>query len=499
MKISTSNNKVDFSPTVVDGMTALAGVITTQNYSTGIFKDNHRSNANFLEAETVALDFDDGLTIEEAEIAFADYKHIIGTTKSHRKSKGGQVCDRFRVILFLSEPITDARTYTATMINLMEEFPQADPQCKDAARFFFPCVEIYKSKEDGKLVDPVEPPDMPEPTTRALMHNGGKGKLARRTMNFIVFGAPYGRWNGELYFAAKDCQEQGYSIEETIEQLDPATRLELGNDGSFDDRDMATIESAFKDEPVHDPREPEDVPQSAFNFKTLKQLYSEEHTVHWLIEGLLEVGGISIMAGPPKLGKSTIVRQMCQSILTGQEFLDRKCNKGGVLYMALEEKESMLYEQFKKQGLPEDSKLRYHIGPPLSLNAQEEFAEIVLSERPALVVLDTLVMFANIQDSNNYQEVYGAITKYRNLARKSGSHIICVHHQNKSQDGGNTAVMGSTAFTGAVDAVLLFSGIKHRRFFTTSGRGLDNFTNDELYFDKKTQMYSTGGESDGEF
>jgi replicative DNA helicase len=71
-------------------------------YSPSLFKDNYRKSSNYLGGnEVVFLDIDDGMTLKEAEVMFANLKAILVTTKSHQKDKNGLTCDGFSVVLRL--------------------------------------------------------------------------------------------------------------------------------------------------------------------------------------------------------------------------------------------------------------------------------------------------------------------------------------------------------------------------------------------------------------
>lgn len=98
-----------------------------------------------------------------------------------------------------------------------------------------------------ELVRPPSPSvtsSTPKPPTQGLET---RGRLSRKTQEFLANGAPAGQWNTALFLAAKDHQEQGYSIEETIERLNAVT-------GVLDEADGKTIRSAFAREPKYEPR-----------------------------------------------------------------------------------------------------------------------------------------------------------------------------------------------------------------------------------------------------
>jgi putative DNA primase/helicase len=149
MKVSTVFANAKTTTVDVSSLDELAKLATLKHYSLGTFKNGHRNNENFIQAEAIGLDFDEGMTIDEAKVAFSSYKHAILPSKSHRKDKNGLVADRFRVFLFLSKPITDIETYYATWHSIADKFPAADRSCKDPARQYYKSPSI----EERRRVD----------------------------------------------------------------------------------------------------------------------------------------------------------------------------------------------------------------------------------------------------------------------------------------------------------------------------------------------------------
>lgn len=210
-------------------------------WAPGIFLDDHRVKKKFESAMIVALDFDDGLSLAEAAQRFESYKHIIGTTRSHQKEKNGIITDRFRVILFLEESIEDYKVYESTVRALLDANPEADPQAKDAARMFYPCVELVQYSEEGQLIPTVTP--APEKPRETMKISGVEGELTRETKDFLLFGAEPGTWNHRLYKAAVDAHNQGYGqdqFKDMAERMAPEP---------LDEKDLSTIKSAFSKDP----------------------------------------------------------------------------------------------------------------------------------------------------------------------------------------------------------------------------------------------------------
>ena len=78
--------------------------------------------------------------------------------------------------------------------------------------------------------------------------------------------------------------------------------------------------------------------EAKLNLTSLGGLLKEpEEKVTWILDGILPAGGLSLIAGKPKAGKSTFVRCLALAVAQGRPFLNRATAKGAVLYLALEE------------------------------------------------------------------------------------------------------------------------------------------------------------------
>lgn len=230
----------------------LKKLVTESPWSPICFRNSVRKQENFEESSLLVLDYDEGLSLEDAIKKFQGFKHIIGTTRNHQKVKHEgspsekPACDRFRVILFFEDRIQDLETYKESLRVSVSSLG-ADEACKDGARLFYPCTQIVSEREEGELVKISTPKQKVETRTppRSLSDDQ-KGKLARSTLEFLV-KPPTSGWNAACFKAAKDWQEQGYSREEFEERI-------LNLDGFLDEPSRRTIESAFSKEPKYEPR-----------------------------------------------------------------------------------------------------------------------------------------------------------------------------------------------------------------------------------------------------
>lgn len=119
-------------------------------WSPAIYSGQIKNQTNWIGADYLALDFDDGeLTLDAAVKTFCDMACVIGTTMSHQKEKRGRICDRYRVILRLEEFCENFVDYEYTAYKLINHYG-SDPTCGDPAKFYKPCREIvFVGDDDG--------------------------------------------------------------------------------------------------------------------------------------------------------------------------------------------------------------------------------------------------------------------------------------------------------------------------------------------------------------
>lgn len=167
----------NFKVAPVYKMAQLASLVSRDIWSPCIWRYGNRAKSNFLAADFIGLDFDDpGTTLVQARELFAGHAHVIGTTKSHQKDKGGVVCDRFRVVLQLERRVENLEEYEHTAATIFVRY-KTDPAVKDGGRFFFPCAEIVSVSESGEFI-PVATPKV-VPNKDAAQRNYNRYRLGR--------------------------------------------------------------------------------------------------------------------------------------------------------------------------------------------------------------------------------------------------------------------------------------------------------------------------------
>jgi hypothetical protein len=113
-----------------------------------------RSKDTFISTDFLVLDIDNGLSIEDAEkrIEESGYTCLAVPTTSHTPEQ-----HRYRLIFPLSRTITKVEEFEASILDLMEAFPESDAACKDYARFFFGSTTVDGFWLEGDLLEPTTP------------------------------------------------------------------------------------------------------------------------------------------------------------------------------------------------------------------------------------------------------------------------------------------------------------------------------------------------------
>jgi len=241
-----------FRTAPIDDIKRIANGISQFVWSPIVWDGGWRGEMNFYAANWVALDFDDGeMTLDEAiNNYFCDRIHIIGTTKSHQKpKKKASACDRFRVVIKLDKTIRDIRTFRHTMHLYTQKLP-VDVQCKDGARFFFPCSNIVSISEDAEPDTVRQVPEDFEPHVtvygqfqrahRRKQIEGGIPKHIKKFLNRgVIFG---GGRNISCYTTARTLFLLSYDRDQIEELLNEAPFDKKNFNGEV----LGAIKSAWK-------------------------------------------------------------------------------------------------------------------------------------------------------------------------------------------------------------------------------------------------------------
>lgn len=130
----------------------LIDAISTYAWSPSIFS-GVRLDENFVSADFMGIDVDNGLTISEAEIRAQTLglACLCLPSPSHTEEH-----NKFRLVFPLAKTIVIPRDFDATWDWLLEKFPELDAQCSDEARWYAPSKLGDGFWQDGLFLVPVK-------------------------------------------------------------------------------------------------------------------------------------------------------------------------------------------------------------------------------------------------------------------------------------------------------------------------------------------------------
>jgi hypothetical protein len=202
--------------------------------------------------------------------------------------------------------------------------------------------------------------------------------------------------------------------------------------------------------------------------------------LQWAVQNLIPEG-TTILAAPPKIGKSCLVYQVAVEIAVGGTVLGNAVERGDVLYLALEDGErrgqSRLLTALAGRELPHGHlEVRWgarHIGKGL-----EEDLAVWLEDHPngRLVCIDTLgrVRPPGSGHRNAYEVDVEDLARVQDLFRNRACALLVVHHTRKaSSDDFLTSVSGTYGITGSVDTIITIKRARHEVFGVIEVTGRD--------------------------
>ena len=216
--------------------------------------------------------------------------------------------------------------------------------------------------------------------------------------------------------------------------------------------------------------------------------------------------GETVIAAPPKTGKSWLMLAMCIAVANGEPFLGFETNKSDTLYLALEDG-----DKFEQERLnivcPNNAPSNFHFIFDNVLHLNEGFLlqlDQIFEKLPdlKLVVIDTLnfIQYHPGKGESAYNCDYRTGRDLKAYAEKRGIAIVVVTHTTKMLHAEDEMmnVSGTNGVTGAADAVVVLSK-EHRtdldaKMFIT-GRKVRQSMH-EIVFNDKSCMWEYKGLAD---
>lgn len=213
--------------------------------------------------------------------------------------------------------------------------------------------------------------------------------------------------------------------------------------------------------------------------------------------------GLSLLASPPKYGKSWFVLDLCLSVAAGEQFLNHQTVKRGCLYLALEDSERRLQDRMNKVlgGKRAPMGFDYATSALDIEGGLMEQLEAYLEQHKdtGLIVIDTLqkVRSSTGGKENAYSADYRESGRLKAFADRHGVCLLVVHHLRKAKDDTDpfNQISGTNGIFGAVDTALVMTRARRgddRTTLSVIGRDIDS-SETALTFDKTCWKWKSLG------
>ncbi len=202
--------------------------------------------------------------------------------------------------------------------------------------------------------------------------------------------------------------------------------------------------------------------------------------LRWVVPDLLPQG-TTILAAPPKVGKSCLVYQIAVEAAIGGDLLDRRVLPGAVLYLALEDGklrgQGRLRAALNGRTMPRDRLEVRWDAPNIGEGLEESIGEW-LNDHPdaAMVAIDTLGKVRGASDGrrNAYEVDVQALSRLQDLFRDRTTALVIVHHARKeASDDFLASVSGTYGITGSADTIVVVRRKRLESFGTLLVTGRD--------------------------
>lgn len=220
----------------------------------------------------------------------------------------------------------------------------------------------------------------------------------------------------------------------------------------------------------------------------------------WLWTGYVAPGALSLIAGRPKVGKSTLVFGLTAAMLAGRPFGGRKARARGVLLLT-EEGIDTLAEKARRFGIADHP--GFHV--LLRRQVRAPWPEVVERAREYCREHDLDVFFVDpldkwvalrADDENKAGPVLQALAPLMQAAG-DGLAVPLVSHQRKATGDHGEAIRGSNALAGAVDVIVEIervADVAHARALVGTSRY--SSTPEELAIELTDDGYVNRGDVD---
>jgi hypothetical protein len=173
----------------------------------------------------------------------------------------------------------------------------------------------------------------------------------------------------------------------------------------------------------------------------------------WVVDGVIPSGGLAVMYGDPKVGKTFLAIAAACCVSLGRPWLSRKVICGNVVYIV---GEGIGFMQLRKDAW----KLRHDVRALPRLYYVRGAVDLLQDAgglighlrrlRPVLVIVDTLARCMPGADEDSARDMGRFVAACLKIQEAVGAAVLVIHHPTKRKP---TTERGSGALRGASDAM----------------------------------------------
>lgn len=200
----------------------------------------------------------------------------------------------------------------------------------------------------------------------------------------------------------------------------------------------------------------------------------------FVVERLLPQG-LHVLAGAPKVGKSWLALWLCLCVAKGEPVWDFRTNKGGVLYLCLEDSYARVQNRmFQITDSAPDTLHFANLAGSVGGGLEEQIKRFLKEVQPdtSLIVIDTLQKVRKQGDgANPHANDYRDLSALKRLADEHHIAILLIHHLRKMNDDDPlNMISGTTGISGATDSSFVLKEKKrgsHKAVLYCTGRDIE--------------------------
>jgi hypothetical protein len=192
----------------------------------------------------------------------------------------------------------------------------------------------------------------------------------------------------------------------------------------------------------------------------------EEERVEWLWRGYIPRSSLTLLEGPPKGGKSTVLTNIAARVSAGQGMPDgQDCESAGPVLMLSGEDSpgKVIVPRLRLAGARleavrilkaldrEERPRQFEIGSKDMARLEGQISEV----GAVLVIVDPLSIYMGKADAHREQEVRQTLWHLSEVAERTGCSVLCCRHWKKARTGDALAQGGGSVGFGAAARSIL--------------------------------------------